>query len=240
MVFVATMKLVGGSLRILLCSVLTACLSSAGFGAVVLTAQGEVQVGSNYIDFGNLAGTSFTPVPGYGTFQVTSVTAGSIFATGGVTTNETGSIQSLDEPAGPVTLPGAFMTFSAGGSTVPLTATNIPAGTYLAGEPLTLTQVSQGVLVSLEVDGYIGSNPAQNPFFEDITIGLAGQTLSSVFNNLPINGAFCATVSTSSPATSCNPFPAAPTVPEPSYALPAGAGLLAAFLVFKRKNAKRA
>lgn len=225
-------------MKLLLCSALAACLSSASFGAVVLTIQGEAQVGSNYIDFGqSLTGGPFTPAPGYGAFQVTSVTAGSIFATGGVTMSELGMIQSLNEPPGPVTLPGAFMTFNAGGSTVPLTATNIAAG---AIGPFTLTQVSQGVLASFEVDGYIGSNPAQNPFFESITIGLAGQTTSSLFSNLPINGPFCATVSTSSPTTACNPFPAGPTTPEPSYALPVGAGLLAAFLVFRRKNAKRA
>jgi hypothetical protein len=130
------------------------------------------------------------------------------------------------------------MTFNVGGSTVPLTATNIPPGAT-AG-PFTLTQVPQGVLATFEVDGYIGSNPAQNPFFEDITIGLAGQTVGSVFTNLPLSGPFCGTVSTSSPIASCNPFPAGPATPEPSYALPVAATLLAVFLVFRRKNSNRA
>lgn len=224
-------------MKLLLCSALAVCLSSACFGAVVLTIQGEAQLGSNFIDFGqSLTGGPFTPAPGYGAFQVTSVAGGSIFATGGVTMNELGMIQSLNEGTGAISLPGPFMMFNAGGSSVPLTATNIPAGSV---GPFTLTQVSQGVLASFEVDGYIGSNPAQNPFFEDITIGFAGQTVANLFTNLPQNGSFCGTVSTSSPVASCNPFPAGPTVPEPSYTLPVGAGILAAFLVFRRKNARR-
>lgn len=217
------------------CAALAICFSSACFGAAVLTIQGQAQVGSNYIDFGNLAGTTFTPAPGYGAFTVTSVTTGGPFATAGVTLNEQGSVQSLDEGPGAVTLPGPFITFSAGGSAYQLFATQIPA-------PFTLTNVSQGVLATLEVDGYnTGASSSSITYMADFTIGLPGVTTSTVFNNLPIDGAFCATFVTAGQAlVPCNPFPAAPSTPEPSYAMAVAAGLLGGLVVVKRRNARRA
>ncbi len=87
----------------------------------------------------------------------------------GVTTAEMGSIQSLNS-SGPIP---AFMTFATGGSSLQLNVTTIPAGSV---GPFTLTDTAQGLLATFQVDGYIGSNPALNPFEGDFTIGLAGLT----------------------------------------------------------------
>jgi hypothetical protein len=48
----------------------------------------------------------------------------------GVTGGEGGTIQSLNEGTGAVTLPGPFITFATGGSNFQLNATNIPAGNF--------------------------------------------------------------------------------------------------------------
>ncbi len=76
---------------LLCCSALMACGCGAAF-ADDLGIEGWTQIGSNYIDFSTtLTNTgSYEPAPGYGEFQVTSVGSGSLLATGGVITGETG------------------------------------------------------------------------------------------------------------------------------------------------------
>lgn len=212
------------------------CLASTD----TITIAGQLQVGSNYTDFGNLAGTVFTPAPGYGAFQVTAVDAVGALTTAGVTVNETGGVQSLNEPPGTVTLPGPFITFSAGASNIQLWATNIPAGAT-AG-PFTLSNVSGGVLAQFAVNGYVfnTTSGAQTGLFTSIfDVAFPGATTSTIFNNLPINGGFCAVISTgTAAATPCNPFPAAPSAPEPFSAYLMGAGfLIVAFLVYGMKKA---
>ena len=124
----------------------TACLADD------LGIQGAIEVGSNYIDFGqSLTGGPFTPAPGTGIFQVTSVGAGSIFATGGVTAGELGDITSLN---GGEPYPFVFMAFTgAGGAGDSLNATSIPSGSV---GPFTLTDTPQGAEAFFHVLGYIG------------------------------------------------------------------------------------
>src|ERR1700761_1068156 len=111
-------------LALLTCFAITASASTIQLGI-----NGDAQVGSNYIDFGQYPnGAPYTPAPGYGTYEISLVNAG-IFSSAGVTTGEFGTIQSLNEPPGAVTLPSAFMTFDTGGSNLQLWATNIPPGT---------------------------------------------------------------------------------------------------------------
>jgi hypothetical protein len=188
------------------------------FGANVLEIQGEVQLGSNYVDFGKwLTGGPFTPAPGYGEFEVTVVSPGSLFANGGVTSGEIGQIQSLNEGTGPVTLPSALITFGPNGPNLPLTLTNIAQGAFGA---FNVQDTSQGALVTAEGSGYTGSNPGQNPFTIELSIGTAQITTTQLFHNLPLDEHFCAVIAISGAPTTCDPFPSTPptTTPEPGYA----------------------
>lgn len=193
-----------------------AALSSTAMAAPIqLGINGDAQVGANYTDFGQYPnGAPYTPAPGYGTFEISLVNAGD-FSNAGVTTGEFGNVQSLNEPPGPVTLPGPFMTFVTGGSNLELWATNIPAG---AVGPYTLTDTPDGAVVSFDVDGYIYNTTTQtrvDNFSSTFTMSFTGQTVATLFANLPINTPFSAT------------FIATP-VPEPAVfgMLMAGAGVL--------------
>ncbi|MBV9154971.1 MAG: hypothetical protein JO097_01825 [Acidobacteriaceae bacterium] len=206
----------------------TACLADD------LGIQGAVQVGSNYIDFGqSLTGGPYTPAPGTGIFQVTSVGAGSIFATGGVTTGELGNITSLNGSP----YPFVFMAFTgAGGSGDSLNATSIPNGTV---GPFHLKNTSQGAEALFEVLGYIGSNTAQT-FTAEFAIGFSGLTVDQLFSHLPVDGHFCANVDASGTPSACDPFPTSSSVPEPSYTAVVFAGLLAAVVACRlRKGGNR-
>jgi hypothetical protein len=94
-------------------ALVTACLIaltplSAGASTIELGINGDVQVGSNYIDFGQYPnGAPYTPAPGYGTFEISLVNAG-VFSNAGVTTGEFGNVQSLNEGPGPRHPPFAF------------------------------------------------------------------------------------------------------------------------------------
>lgn len=200
-------------MRFLTYSAFLVGFSCVCFGGNVLDIQGEVQVGANYLDFGkSLTGGPFTPAPGDGAFQVTSVSPESIFASNGVTANELGQIQSLDA-TGSLTLPSAFITFGPS-ENLPLTATSIPTG---AVGPFDLTDTSQGALATFEVLGYIGSNPAQNPFTAEFSIGFPGVPVTNLFGRV-VNEHFCAVLATSGSPTACDPFASSPTTtPEPSY-----------------------
>jgi PEP-CTERM motif len=196
---------------------------------IQLGINGDAQVGSNYIDFGQYPnGAPYTPAPGTGTFEVSLVNAG-VFSAAGVTTGEFGTIQSLNEPPGPVTLPSAFMTFDTGGSNLSLWATNIPPG---AVGPFTLTDTPDGAVASFDVDGYVwdsNSGTKVDTFTGTFSATFDGETVADLFTSLPINTPFSATFTATVIPT---------TIPEPASMLLMGAGLLGVGLLSRRKARK--
>ena len=215
-------------------STLFASLALAAFVALPSSAEtiqlginGDAQVGSNYIDFGQFpTGAPYTPAPGYGTFEVSLVNAG-VFSSAGVTPGESGSIQSLNEPPStPITLPGPFMTFAGGGSNLQLWATYIPDGTV---GPFVFAQTADGATAQFSVDGYIwdkNTNTKVDTFTGTFSATFDGQTIAGLFTNLPIDTPFSATFT----ATVVQSH-----VPEPASMLLMGAGLLGVGLISRRK-----
>jgi hypothetical protein len=162
--------------------------------AIQLGINGDVQVGTNSLDFGQYPnGAPCTPAPGYGTFEICLVNAGT-FSAAGVMTGQFGMIQSLNGTTGTVTLPSAFMTFDQGGSNLQLWATHLRAGNV---GPLVLTHTTDGAVASFNVEGYVlDSNQANKK------VGLFTGTFSATFdgtnvtrftNGRPIDMPFSAT-----------------------------------------------
>jgi len=219
-----------GASTFLLAAAMAVCLALPSSASTIqLGINGDAQVGSNYIDFGQYPnGAPYTPAPGYGTFEVSLVNSG-VFSTAGVTTGEFGTIQSLNEPPGAVTLPSAFMTFDTGGSNLQLWATNIPPG---AVGPFTLTDTPDGAVASFDVDGYIwdtNTGMKADTFTGTFSATFDGQTVADLFTNLPIDTPFSATFTATVIPT---------TIPEPASMLLMGAGLLGVGLVSRRKARK--
>lgn len=186
--------------------VATSFTLAASASPIQLGINGDAQVGSNYIDFGQYPnGAPYAPAPGYGTFEVSLVNAG-VLAGAGVTTGEFGTIQSLNEPTGSITLPGAFMTFDTGGSNLQLWATNLPPG---ADGPFTLTNTPNGAVAAFGIDGYIwdtNTNSKVDTFTGTFSATFDGETVADLFNDLPIDTPFSATFTAD----------VVPTVPEPA------------------------
>lgn len=219
-----------GALTFLLSLALATCLALPSSASTIqLGINGDAQVGSNYIDFGQYpTGAPYTPAPGYGTFEVSLVNAG-VFSSAGVTTGEFGTIQSLNEPVNTtLSLSGPFMTFNSGGSNLQLWATDIPQGS-LSGSPFTLTDTPDGAVASFDVDGYIWnktSGTKVDTFTGTFSATFDGQTVASLFTNLPIDTPFSATfTATVIPSH----------IPEPASMLLMGVGLLGVGLASRRR-----
>jgi hypothetical protein len=198
--------------------------ASSSSASIVLGINGDAQLGSNYIDFGQFPnGAPYVPAPGYGSFEVSLVNASDL-ATAGVTTGEFGNIQSLNEGTGAVSLPGAFMTFDTGGSNLELIANNIPAGSV---GPYVLTNTPDGAIVSFNVDGTV-LNTSTGKYIDNFTstfsATLDGETSQQAVSSLPIDTPFSATF---------NLTPIA--VPEPASLGLLGAGVLSAGMRRRRK-----
>jgi hypothetical protein len=207
---------------------LAICFATTASASIIqLGLNGDAQVGSNYIDFGQYPnGAPYTPAPGYGTFEVSLVNAG-VFSNAGVTTGEFGTIQSLNEGTGAVTLPSAFMTFDTGGSNLQLWATNIPAGSV---GPFVLTDTADGAVMSFDVDGYVwdtNTNTKVDTFTGTFSATFDGQTVAQLFTNLPINTPFSATFTAATIPLSA---------PEPTSVLLTTAGLLGLGWFGRRKT----
>jgi hypothetical protein len=217
--------------RLLLSSSILALAVSAlpcSAATIQLGINGDAQVGSNYVDFGQYPnGAPYAPAPGYGTFQVSLVNSG-VFSSAGVTPGEFGQIQSLNESTGAVTLPSAFMTFNSGGSNLQLWATNLPPGDV---GPFTLTDTPDGAVASFDVDGYIydtNTNMKVDTFTGTFSATFDGMTVADLFTNLPIDTPFSATFTAT----------VTPTVPEPGSMLLLSAGLIGVGLISRRRAIK--
>jgi hypothetical protein len=158
---------------------------------------GDVQVGTNYMDFGQYTldpnGAPYTPAPGHGTFEVCLVNAGT-FSAAGVTTGEFGNIQSLNKSPGTVTLPGPFMTFDSGGSNLQIWATTIRAGNV---GPLVLTHTTDGAVASFNIEGYIfdtNVNEKVALFTGTFSVTFDGTNVTNLITSLPIDAPFSATL----------------------------------------------
>jgi len=142
------------------------------------------QIGSNYIDF-QAGGGAYVPAPGSGTFTTQMVTP--TYAALGVTSGESGTIQSLNEGTGTVALPGPFITFAGGGATDQLNATTIPAGSV---GPFNFNQITPTDLdVSFEVEGNIfNTTSASNVGTFDLVFHFTYPgTEATLFSTLPVN-----------------------------------------------------
>lgn len=194
--------------------------------ALQLGINGNAEIGSNYIDFGQYPyGSSYSSAPGYGDFEVSLVKPG-VFASAGVTTGEFGTIQSVNEGTGNIALSSPFMTFNTGGAALTLNATSIPGGNL---GPFVLTDTSFGAVVSFDVDGSVVdvANPVLNQqFIGTFAMTFAGETVAELLNQLPAAAPFTATLNASdSTPVSTNPLPLNPT-PEPGSILLVVAGLI--------------
>jgi hypothetical protein len=167
---------------------------AAGAVSFPLGINGNAEVSSTTIDFGQFpVGAPYAPPPGYGSFLVSLVNAG-VFASNGVTIGETGMIQSLNEVTGPITLPTAFMTFDTGGSNLQLWATDIPAGNH---GPFTLIDTPFGAVASLNVTGYVLDTTTDKRLGNYTMIAsatFAGETVAELLASpTPIDTPFSAT-----------------------------------------------
>lgn len=209
---------------------------------------GNASVGATFINFGTFpTGTPYAAAGSYGTFEVNLVTAGGVFANNGVTTGETGMIQSLMQPTFPTT---PFITFNTGGSNLRLFATSIPnpgsggAGCVNTGTFL-ICQNASNVDVSVSIDGTITgdtTHPGAESFVGIFSATFPNTTVAALeaaaAGNNANNNPPCPTVNG---VMACSPFSATfdvNVIPEPVTLFLMGIGLVGAGLVVRRNRAR--
>jgi hypothetical protein len=180
-------------------TIVSICACASVFGSkcqattVQLGINGNAEIGSNYIEFGQYPDEgTYAPAPGYGSFQVSLVRSG-VFATAGVIPGELGTIQSLNEANGSMTLSSPFMTFSTGGAALTLNATPVPVENFGF---LILANTSYGAVVSFDVSGTVvdATNPIVNQQFTGtFAMAFLGETVAELLNDLPADAPFSAT-----------------------------------------------
>jgi PEP-CTERM motif len=164
----------------------------AAAASVELGINGDAQVGSNFVDFGQYpTGAPYASPPGYGSYEVSLVNG--VFAANGVTTGEMGMVQSLNAVPGPVSLSTPYLTFDTGGSNLQLWATNIPAGNHGAFE---LNDTPDGAVGSFDLDGYVfdtTTGTKLGTFMMVASATFTGETVAQVLASLPLETPFSAT-----------------------------------------------
>jgi hypothetical protein len=133
------------------------------------------------------------PAPGYGQFTV-GTNLGQ-FAGVGVTTGETGTIQSLNEADGTTISIPSWITFNGGGSAYPLDATYIPAA-QTAG-PFTVVDNGNGTsTATFEVEGLVYDNGIESEYsFEIYFSATFPYPAATLFTHLPLDTSCIATSS---------------------------------------------
>ncbi len=173
----ATAKLIG--ILSLLAALVASCLATD-----LLTLTGNVQVGSNYVDFGT-SPSNFLAAPGYGSCTVSA--ASGLYQTLGITPGTVGEIQSLDGATGKVTLPSPFLEFNGPLARYQFIATDIPVGN---NGPFQATDNGNGTsTLSFAVNGYI-QDTAANKQIGNFSLGFAmnfGYPVAQLFTKLPLN-----------------------------------------------------
>lgn len=214
----------------------------------VLGINGQASVSNTNINFGvaPTGTTTYVAPPGYGTFEVSMVVPGSIFATNGVLATfpaETGMIQSLSSGTFPPT--AAFMTFNGGGSNLQLFATSIapggtpggscqlsPGGVFLLCDSVVggMPQATATVDIAGNIHGDVTNPGATETFSSVLQATFSGQTVASLLNALPQAAPFSGTFSVTINST--------PIVPEPMTFFLMGIGLVGAGLAVRRNKVR--
>ena len=206
-------------------------LAPAAQAADVLTVTGIMQVQLDGVLFGQAGvGAPYAAAPGYGTFQ-DLLTGSGIFAGDSGSAATTCKIQSLDEPAGPVALASAFMTFDTGTIILQAWATKIVAAP--GGGVISVVDTPSGGKLGFEVDGFIldtNSHTQVDDFAMNFTAQIAGETKAQLLQNLPAATTFSAVLVTT-------PISAAP---EPAAWAMMLTGFAAIGALLRRRRGKRA
>jgi hypothetical protein len=202
--------------------------------SIALGINGDAEVGSAFIDFGNYPiGTVYTSAPGYGTIVVSQAPLG-IFAGGGVTAGESGKIQSLNAsttPPGVMLTPDPltalpFLAFDTGGSNLEVFLSELATGNT-AG-PFSLIDTASGAVASFNIRGFVYNTTDHSR--EDIT-----GTFSATFDGITVAQLVAAGNGPGVQTPFSGTF-SMTDIPEPATLSFVGVGLMAAALLSRRKG----